>query len=154
MNLQVLIHAVDEQDLHVSNIVVGQNGNIIAEHDFAEEKRVLLWSASKTITSMAIGIAEEEGYLKIEDKLSKYFRNPAETFLDQINVRNLLCMGTGQKKDPLSEAVNSGKPLDDVEKLFFCRTNRLPAGNTFYIQQHSHIYAIEIDQHANENEFE
>jgi CubicO group peptidase (beta-lactamase class C family) len=28
-------------------------------------------------------------------------------------------MGTDQEKDPLSEALNSGKSLDDVEKLFF-----------------------------------
>jgi CubicO group peptidase (beta-lactamase class C family) len=119
MNLQPLIQAVAEQDLHVLNIVVRQNGTIIAEHDFAEEKRVLLWSVSKTFTSMAIGIAENEGYLKIEDKLSKYFQIPAQAFWDQITVRDLLCMGTGQNKDPLSEALNSGKSLDNVEKLFF-----------------------------------
>lgn len=119
MNLNPLIYAVKEQDLHILNLVVRQNDTIIAKHDFAEEKRVLLWSASKTFTSMAIGIAEEQGYLKIEDKLSKYFRTPVGTFWGQISVRDLLCMGTGQKKDPLSEAVHSGKPLDDVEKLFF-----------------------------------
>ncbi len=119
MNLQPLIHAVDQQDLHVLNIVVMQNGNITAEHDFAEEKRVLLWSGSKTFTSMAIGIAEYEGYLKIGDKLSKYFHTPAEAFWDQITVRDLLCMGTGQMKCPIDEALNSGKSLDNVEKLFF-----------------------------------
>jgi CubicO group peptidase (beta-lactamase class C family) len=119
MDLQPLVHAVDEQDLHVLNIVVRQNGAITAEHDFAEEKRVLLWSVSKTFTSMAIGIAENEGYLKIEDNLSKYFPTPPGALWDQITVRDLLCMGTGQEKDPLDEALNSGRGLDNVEKLFF-----------------------------------
>jgi len=119
MNLEPLIHAVAEQDLHVLNLVVRQNGNITAEHDFAEEKRVLLWSASKTFTSMAIGIAEGEGYLKIEDKLSKYFHTPSQAFWDQITICDLLSMGTGQEKDPLSEALNSGKSLDNIEELFF-----------------------------------
>jgi CubicO group peptidase (beta-lactamase class C family) len=119
MDLQPLIHAVAEQDLRVLNIVVRQNGNITAEHDFVEEKRVLLWSASKTFTSMAIGIAEYEGYLKMEDKLSKYFQTPSQALWDQITIHDLLCMGIGQEKDPLSEALNSGKSLDNIEKLFF-----------------------------------
>jgi CubicO group peptidase (beta-lactamase class C family) len=119
MNLQRLIQAVHEQDLHVLNVIVRQNGTITAEYDFAEEKRALLWSVSKTFTSMAIGIAENEGYLKIDDKLSKYFNTPADALWDQLTVRDLLCMGTGQRKCPFTEASNSGRSLDNVEKIFF-----------------------------------
>ena len=64
MDLQNLLHSVEKQDLHVLNIIVRQNGEITAEHDFAEEKRVLLWSVSKTFTAIGIGIAEQAGDLK------------------------------------------------------------------------------------------
>jgi len=64
MDLQPLIHAVAEQDLRVLNIVVRQNGNITAEHDFVEEKRVLLWSASKHLHQWRLELLNSEGYLK------------------------------------------------------------------------------------------
>lgn len=119
MDLNKLIAAVDESGLGVLNVVVRQAGNIIAEHDFAEERRVLVWSVSKTFTAMAIGIAEAEGFLGTNDLLSAHFAVPDGEFWDRITVRDLLCMGTGQAKCPLTEAMNAGLPLDDVEGLFF-----------------------------------
>ena len=119
MNLQRLIHSVIEQNLQIRNIVVRQNGDITAEHHFSEEKRVLLWSVSKTFTSMAIGIAEHEGFFKIEDRLSNYFHTPPDNLFNRVTIHDLLCMGTGQRKCPFTEALNSGKSLDNVEQLFF-----------------------------------
>ena len=131
MNLKDLLHAVDEQALHVLNIVVRQNGEIIATHDFAEEKRVLLWSASKTFTSIAIGMAEDEGYFKISDTLSNYFHTPAESLWNQLTIRDLLCMGTGQAKCPFTEALNQGKPPDNIEEMFFNEPIKYKPGTHF-----------------------
>jgi CubicO group peptidase (beta-lactamase class C family) len=119
MNLNKLVEAVHERNLHILNLVVRQNGKITAEHDFAEEKPVLLWSVSKTFTAMAIGIAEQEGYFKLTDQLSAYFHTPATELFNKLTIRDLLCMGTGQKKCPVTEALSSGKPLDNIEELFF-----------------------------------
>jgi CubicO group peptidase (beta-lactamase class C family) len=113
------LHSVVEENLHILNIIVRQNGEIIARHDFAEEKRVHLWSASKTFTSMGIGIAESEGYFKLNDRLSLYFHIPAGDWWNQLTIHDLLCMGTGQNKSSFTEAQNEGKPLDNVEELFF-----------------------------------
>jgi CubicO group peptidase (beta-lactamase class C family) len=119
MNLQKLLHAAGEQNLHILNIVVRQNGEIVAGHDFTEEKRINLWSVSKTFTSMGIGIAEDEGYFKLTDKLSLYFHTPAERWWDQLTIHDLLCMGTGQNKSSFTEALNEGKSLDNIEEMFF-----------------------------------
>jgi CubicO group peptidase (beta-lactamase class C family) len=48
---------VNKQNLHVLNVVVRQNGELMARYDFEEEQPHLLYSASKTFTSMAVGIA-------------------------------------------------------------------------------------------------
>ena len=119
MNLNRLIQSAAEQKLNILNIVVRQNGEIVAEHDFAEEQRVLLWSNAKTFTSMAIGIAESEGLLKVEDPLSKYFQIPSEPEWGKVSIHDLLCMGTGQAKCPFTAAWHAGEPLDDVEGIFF-----------------------------------
>jgi CubicO group peptidase (beta-lactamase class C family) len=118
MKLDQLIQSANEQNLHILNIIVRQDGEMTARHDFAKEQRVLLWSVSKTFTSMAIGIAESEGYFKISDKISYYFDTPSNGLWNEVTIHDLLCMGTGQIKCPFTEALNAGKPLENVEKLF------------------------------------
>jgi CubicO group peptidase (beta-lactamase class C family) len=119
MQLDPLIQFVHEQNLRVLNIVVRQNGAITAEHDFAEEAPVLLWSVSKTFTSMAVGIAAHEGYFNIHDKIAAYFPNAAREEFNQIAIRDLLRMGTGQAECPVDKAIGAGRGLDDIEALFF-----------------------------------
>lgn len=131
MNLHNLLHSVDEQQLHILNIVIRQNSEIVAEHDFVPEQRVLLWSVSKTFTSMAVGIAEAEGYFHIEDPLAEYFRTPADPLWAQVTIRDLLRMGIGQRKDPFSAALDAGLALDNVEKLFLDETVVDPPGSHF-----------------------
>lgn len=71
--LDDLIESVKKQNLHVLNVVVRRGGDIIAEHDFEEQKPTLLLSVSKTFTSMGICIAENEGYFRLNDKIADYF---------------------------------------------------------------------------------
>jgi CubicO group peptidase (beta-lactamase class C family) len=119
MNLEALIHSAHEQNLHILHIVVRQKGEITAEHEFSEETPEQLWSVSKTFTSMAIGIAAHEGYFDIHDKLAKYFPAAAREKFDQLTLRDLLCMGTGQAHCPLDKARQAKQNLDDIESLFF-----------------------------------
>lgn len=131
MNLNPLLRSVSEQDLHILNMVVRQGGDIVAEHDFAEEKRVLLWSVSKTFTSMAVGIAAHEGYFKIKDRLAEYFQIPSDPLWSEVTIHDLLGMGTGQRKCAFTQALNSGTPLDNIEELFFEETVVFTPGTHF-----------------------
>ncbi len=120
--LDDLIELVKMQNLHVLNVVVRKDGDIIAEHDFEEEKPTLLWSVSKTFTSMAIGIAENEGYFSLNDKVVDYFADDIIKINDNLKkmtIHDLLCMGTGHAKCPVTKAMEENKPLDDISKLFF-----------------------------------
>ncbi|MDV3425886.1 MAG: beta-lactamase family protein [Bacillota bacterium] len=117
-----LIQSVKKQNLHVLNVVVRKDGSLIAKHDFEEEKPRLLWSVSKTFTSMGIGIAESEGYFKISDKLLDYFAKDVVEITDNLRkmtIRDLLCMGTGHALCPLEKAMGENRPLDDIGRLFF-----------------------------------
>lgn len=121
--LKDLIESVKEQNLQVLNVVVRQNGHIIAKHDFEEEKSILLWSISKTFTSMAGGIAISEGYFKIDDYIIDFFPNikneNTSEYLKEMTIHDLLCMGAGHEECPVTKADwESGKEWD-IAQLFF-----------------------------------
>jgi CubicO group peptidase (beta-lactamase class C family) len=117
-----LVLSVKNQDLHVLNVIVRQDGNIIAKYDFEEEKPALLWSVSKTFTSMAVGIAISEGYLKINDFVIGFFPNippvNINEYLKKMTIHDLLCMGTGQAECPVSKADWSNGQNWDIFELF------------------------------------
>lgn len=121
--LNDLVLSVKKQNLQVLNVIVRQQGEIIARHDFHEEKPVLLWSVSKTFTSMAVGIAMNEGYFKIDDHLIDFFTDiPQECindYLKNITIHDLLCMGSGHAQCPVSKADWTGGKQWDICQLFF-----------------------------------
>lgn len=121
--LNDLIVSVKNQNLHVKNVVVRQEGNIIAKHDFEDEKPSLLWSVSKTFTSMAIGIAISEGFLKLNNHVIDFFtdipNNRVNDYHRKMTIHDLLCMGTGHAECPVIKADWSKGQTWDICKLFF-----------------------------------
>jgi CubicO group peptidase (beta-lactamase class C family) len=121
--LNDLILSVKKQNLHVLNVVVRQNGNIIAKHDFKEEKPALLWSVSKTFTSMAVGIAIDEGYFKLNDRVVDFFPDVPQVSINdklkKMTIHDLLCMGTGHEECPIEKAFMKRQVIEDVCALFF-----------------------------------
>lgn len=121
--LDDLIESVKNQNLHVLNVIVRQDGDIIAKHDFEEEKPTLLYSVSKTFTSMAVGIAISEGYFNIGDHVIDFFPNvPQECiseYLKRMTIHDLLCMGTGHAECPVVKAKWENGEEWDITQLFF-----------------------------------
>lgn len=121
--LDDLIESVKNQNLHVLNVIVRQDGDIIAKHDFEEEKPTLLYSVSKTFTSMAVGIAISEGYFKLSDYVIDFFPNvpqePTREYLKKMTIHDLLCMGTGHAECPVVKANWESGEEWDITLLFF-----------------------------------
>jgi CubicO group peptidase (beta-lactamase class C family) len=121
--LNDLILSVKSQNLYVLNVVVRQDGDMIAKHDFVEEKPILLWSVSKTFTSMAVGIAINEGYFKINDHVIDFFSDIPSTCLNEnlkkMTIHDLLCMGAGHAECPIFKADREGRAIKDICQLFF-----------------------------------
>ena len=121
--LNDLIFSVKKQNLRVLNVVVRQAGEVIAKHDFEDEKPVLLWSVSKTFTSMAVGIAISEGYFNINDHIIGFFPEISSEYLSEnlkkLTVHDLLCMGSGHSECPIMKADSEGREINDICQLFF-----------------------------------
>ena len=86
----------------VTGVVLYQDGIKRAEKHFDGEHRRNQYSATKSFTALAVGIAEKEGLLSLEEKISDCFpeelpENPSENLL-AMTVRDALAMSLGQDR--------------------------------------------------------
>lgn len=93
-------------DVDVHHLMVLRHDKVIAEMHAAPYQATdvhNLFSASKTVTALAIGLAVDDGLLSVDDKVSKFLRDkmPATLSpqLDSITVRHLLTMSSGRLED-------------------------------------------------------
>jgi CubicO group peptidase (beta-lactamase class C family) len=93
-----------KDDLH--SFVLLRHGQIAAQgwwNPFNPESPHMLFSLSKSFTSTAIGIAQAEGLLNINDKVTSFFpgempKDPSAN-LQAMRIRDLLTMNTGHNED-------------------------------------------------------
>lgn len=88
--------------LRALGVVVSQNGKEIARHTWEGACRRNIYSATKSFTSAAVGIAVREGLISLDEKLTDAFAEdlPEEVSenLQKATVRDLLTMCLGQEK--------------------------------------------------------
>ncbi|MDR2376087.1 MAG: beta-lactamase family protein [Treponema sp.] len=105
------------EELRVLNIRVVRNGELIASADWDEEIRRNQYSASKSVTSAAVGLAVREGLLSLDERLVDAFPGeiPSEPspFLGEARLRDLLTMGLGQDRGCLMGADRLALDRDD-----------------------------------------
>lgn len=107
--------------LGVLGVKITQNGKEVGCRNWDEECRRNIYSASKSFTSCAVGIAIKEGLLSLDEKLTDAFSKdlPAQvdSHLQKATVRDLLTMCLGQKEAHL---MGQQRPLyeeDDWVKM-------------------------------------
>lgn len=90
------------QEYRVLNIIVRRDGETVFRADYDGEIRRNQYSVTKSFTSAAVGIAQKEGLLSLDERLTDAFRDdlPAHVSenLRQATVRDLLTMCLGQDK--------------------------------------------------------
>lgn len=90
------------QEYRVLNIIVRRDGETVFRADYDAEIRRNQYSVTKSFTSAAVGIAQKEGLLSLDERLTDAFRDdlPAHVSenLRQATVRDLLTMCLGQDK--------------------------------------------------------
>ncbi|MCL1994590.1 MAG: beta-lactamase family protein [Defluviitaleaceae bacterium] len=123
--------SVMEKNLGVYGVLVHQNNKLIAKHSFRAENRIHIFSISKTLTSMAVGIAEKEGLLKLEDSVISYFpefESIAVAGSEKITIRNLLNMVSGHMSVGFTSIEANQNQKEDWAELFFKEPMRGEAG--------------------------
>ncbi|GEM_PF-6728551 len=90
-SLSETVMSFEKDKIHTTAVLVLKPGKILGEYSSRAgilDQKFLLWSISKTISSLIIGRAIDDGYLKVSD-----------TVLHDIKVKDLLQMGSGLNWD-------------------------------------------------------
>lgn len=100
---------LSENSIEVHSFMLLRHGHVIAEGWWSPYKPHAphnLFSLTKSFTSTAIGLAEHEGLLSIDDSVLSFFpdKTPAEPDerLLRLTIRHLLTMSTGHSEDPVN----------------------------------------------------
>lgn len=109
LSSQALSHfvmEVRERGLEVNSFMLLQGGKVTAEFTrmpYRPDTPQLLYSLSKSFTSIAIGIAWDEGLLQLEDAVISFFPDKlpeaVSSNLAQMTVHHLLSMNAGHHED-------------------------------------------------------
>lgn len=127
---------VMERKLNVYGIIVYSKNAGTVTHRWRSDDAECLYSGSKTFTSLAIGICEDEGRLKLTDKVIDFFpeyRSVCAEDTHQTTVRDLLHMASGQEIFRLHEVKEPEIWLNtDWAELFFKEPLKHKPGTYFY----------------------
>jgi len=111
-----------ERNLGVHGVHIYQKGSDpIALHIWADD-RYELWSGSKTFTSLAVGMAQAEGRLKLTDHVLDYFPEHvgiAAPGSEDIRIVDLLHMQPGKEYDQFQTTNEVEIATTDWAELFF-----------------------------------
>ncbi|MDR2618112.1 MAG: beta-lactamase family protein [Treponema sp.] len=99
IDLRPYAEAIDKQKLRVEGLVVLQHGEKIAEHRWVPEVPRNIFSVSKSFTSVAAGIAVDEGRLSLGSRVIDSFpvRDPSKR-LSALTLEHLLTMTRGYRE--------------------------------------------------------
>lgn len=102
-----LVDRLDASSSELHSLMVIRHGQVVAEGwwpPYAADIPHLLYSVSKSFTSMAVGLVVAEGKLSVDDQVISFFPEhlPAEVSdnLGAMKVRHLLTMTTGHTEEP------------------------------------------------------
>ncbi len=120
------LDAVQAKKMDLHSMMILKNGKVVCERWFGENsstKNHVMWSVSKTWTSMAVGFAMTEGKFSVDDKVAKFFPEdlPPEVpeNLAELRVKDLLTMSVGHDTDPTKLVWDKEKIKGERwEKLF------------------------------------
>lgn len=133
-----------QNNLNVYGIHVYSKSLGNAAHHFRTQERVHLFSGSKAFTSMAVGIAADEGLLKLSDKIIAFFpqyKGIAAPGAEQITVKDLLQMRVGHEKSLFTTLEESHERKLDWAEQFF-RTPMAHEAGTAYLYDNGSSYML------------
>ena len=98
-NLQPFIEAAVKKSIPLHAVMVVKDDELLGAHRFYEQKFYNVYSAAKSFTSAAVGMAVDEGLLSLTDRpvdaFGELLPDAVDPRWEQVSLRNLLTMTTG-----------------------------------------------------------
>ena len=110
--IEAFLDGVAESGQEVHSFMLLRHGKVVAEgwwRPYGPELRHLLYSASKSITSLGVGMAADASLLTLDDRVVSFFpdlvTDSVSPLMRELTVRDLLSMSVGQEQDPSGTAM-------------------------------------------------
>lgn len=151
--IAAFLQDVGDRGIELHSFMLLRKGNVLAEGWWAPYRANyphMLFSLSKRFTSTAVGMAQAEGLLSLDDKVVDWFPNDLPdnipTNLADMRIRHLLMMGTGHTEDTtgkLGEDENG-----DWARAFLAQPVDRPPGSHFVYNSGATYMLAAILRHA------
>jgi CubicO group peptidase (beta-lactamase class C family) len=123
--LDGFVAALDASGQEIQTMTLVRHGHVVLEREWSPYRlsdRHLLFSVSKSFTSMAVGLAVEAGLLSVSDKVVSFFSgddlpDKISDNLAAMEVRHLLTMSTGHDKDTVDRLGRTGRMVQGFFRL-------------------------------------
>jgi CubicO group peptidase (beta-lactamase class C family) len=109
--ISALLDRFDEKAIECHSLMVVRHGRVVAEGwwaPYSAERPHLLYSLTKSFTSIAVGLAIADGLLSLDDRVVDVLPGHVPAGLSEqgrrISVHHLLSMTAGHRTDTLAEA--------------------------------------------------
>ena len=154
------LDALERAGIEMHSLMVLRHGEVLAQgwwSPFAPDRRHLMYSLSKSFTSMAAGIAWGEGAFDLDDLVVDVLPEVVPDELDDrfrgLRVRHVLSMATGHEHDTLEpgwrSALARGDSVPDLARgLLTLPPEREPGSVFAYNQLATHTAARIVERHA------
>jgi len=114
-----------------SCLVVTRDGELVGEWywrgtDASTQGEI--FSATKSVTSALVGIAQDQGALDIDDRVSDYVTEWQGTDSEDVTIRNILSNDSGREWDFVTDYVRMGIQAEDKTELAVDLGQQFPPG--------------------------
>lgn len=116
------------------------------------ESMLSVYSISKTVLALAVGIAVDEGLFSVEDRVIDFFPDALPEYvsdtLSTMTVRHLLTMTCGLEETPRLIGIfsNGEKDFDWIREFFASRLRHMPGTQFYYNFFASYIVAAILEK--------
>jgi CubicO group peptidase (beta-lactamase class C family) len=145
------LNAVDNGKNELHSFVIVRHGKIISEGwwgPYGKDLKHVMYSVSKSFTSLGVGLAIAENKLELTDKVVTFFPqslpDTLSTYMKNMTVHDLLKMSAGMNTDPLFNARGAA----DWPKVFLSAKVENKPGTVFKYNNMSSFMLSAIVQKA------
>ncbi len=141
---------LEKIEIPIHSMILMRHGKIVAEtyyRPYSREELHRMFSVTKSMVSLAIGLLCEEGKLSLEDRIVSYFpekipKEGVHPYIAQITIKDMLRMATAHGKTTYKQ-----KETKDWVGTFFCVTpSHLPGKLFSYDTSASHTLAALVEK--------
>lgn len=158
VKLDNFVKSINDKKIDMYGIKVQQSGEKIAEYYWRNKLRKEVRSCSKSITSLAVGRAIDEGMFKLSDKIANFFpehlpKKPQPEILD-ITIRDVLMMTMGYDHFVLSPFIRESYKGDWLDLIFKEKVSFKPGTKFVYNNASPYLCGALISKLSGKNYLE